>query len=140
MEATPRANVDKVRAQLQAINARDVEAALADVDDAIVYEAPAYRLRVEGKEALGRMFHAVLEKFTETRYEVTAHLETVDTDLVIVEARGDNAVRGTDRRYANRYLHVVRFRDGRMVHWTEHSDPTTYATQVDGDEVAVDGA
>lgn len=133
-----KANIDKVRAQLRAINDRDVEAALADVDEAIVYEAPAYGLRVEGREALGRMFAAVLEKFTETRYEVTEHLETVDPDLVIVEARGDNAVRGTDRRYANRYLHVVRFRDGRIVHWTEHSNPSTYATQVDGTQV--DGA
>src|SRR3954454_7305815 len=127
-----RANVDKVRAQLRAINDRDVDAALADFDDAVVYEAPSYGLRVEGKDALGRMFHAVLEKFTETRYEITEHHETVDPDLVIVEARGDNAVRGTDRRYANHYLHLIRFRDGRMVHWTEHSNATTYAQQVDG--------
>ena len=121
------ANVEAVHRLFQNISAGDVDAALADVADDAVYDAPYYDLLAEGRERWSAMFTGLGQRFSEVHYEVTAHHETVDPDLVIVEARGDNAVAGSDKRYRNSYLHVVRFRDGKIVHWTEYSNPKVFA-------------
>jgi len=54
------------------------------------------------------------------------HFPAVDPELVIVELRGDNQVAGSTTRYRNHYLMFVRFRDGRVAHWREFSNPDVY--------------
>jgi uncharacterized protein len=71
-------------------------------------------------------------RFASVSYEVTATYETVDPDLVIAEVRGDNAVRDADRRYRNHYVMFVRFRDDRVVHWIEYSNPMVYRDATEG--------
>ena len=123
-------NVDAVHRLFEHVSAGDVDAALADVADDAIYAAPYYELLAEGRDRWASMFGGLRERFSEIHYEVTDHHETVDTDLVIVEARGDNAVAGSDKRYRNTYLHLVRFRDGKIVHWTEYSNPKVFSEAV----------
>ena len=62
-----------------------------------------------------------------------AGLEAVrkyNPDLVIVEVRGDNRVRGTDRHYQNLYIMFLYFRDGLVYRWREFSNPDVYRSAV----------
>ena len=117
-----------VEQMLAAVSSGDVDGYLACVDDDIVYEAPYYAEMAprRGRDDLAAMLTNMSTRFASVSYEVTGTFETVDPDLVIAEVRGDNAVRDSDRRYRNRYVMFVRFRDDRVVHWIEYSNPMVY--------------
>lgn len=126
------ANIAAFHEVLAAVNAGDGGRARPHLDPDVAYRAPYYSLEVGGADDLVRMFGALGERFDEVSYTVTDVHPALDPDLLFVEARGDHAVRGTDRRYRNTYLLVVRFRDGRIVEWVEHSDPAVFQAAVLG--------
>jgi ketosteroid isomerase-like protein len=117
-----------VERMLAAVSAGDVDGYLACVDHDVVYEAPYYADMEprRGRGELAAMLTNLSARFTSVAYEVTNTFETVDPDLVIAAARGNNAVRDSDRRYRNHYVMFVYFRDDRVVHWIEYSNPTVY--------------
>jgi ketosteroid isomerase-like protein len=117
-----------VKQMLAAVSGGDVDGYLACVDDDIVYEAPYYAEMAprRGRDELASMLTNLSARFASVSYEVANTFETVDPDLVIAEVRGDNAVRDSDRRYRNHYVMFVRFRDERVVHWIEYSNPMVY--------------
>ena len=117
-----------VEQMLSAVSSGDVDGYLACVDDDIVYDAPYYAEMAprHGRDELASMLTNLSARFASVSYEVTATFETVDPDLVIAEVRGDNVVRDSERRYRNHYVMFVRFRDDRVVHWTEYSNPMVY--------------
>jgi ketosteroid isomerase-like protein len=117
-----------VERMLAAVSSGDVDGYLACVDDDIVYEAPYYAEMAprRGRDELASMLTNLSARFASVSYEITETFETVDPDLVIAEVRGDNAVRDSDRRYRNHYVMFVRFRDDRVVHWIEYSNPMVY--------------
>ena len=121
-------NLAAVRGMLAAVSAGDAQGYLAHVADDVVYEAPWYANfpEMRGRAALAGMLAAVHQRFSSVRYEIVDHFPTLDPDLVIVELRGDNQVAGSDARYRNHYLMFVRFRDGRVAHWREFSNPDVY--------------
>ena len=117
-----------VEQMLGAVSRGDVDGYLACVDDDIVYEAPYYAEMAprRGRDELASMLTNLSARFASVSYEVTNTFETVDPELVIAEVRGDNAVHDSDRRYRNHYVMFVRFRDDRVVHWIEYSNPMVY--------------
>lgn len=121
-------NLATLRSMLAAVSAGDPAAYLAHVADGVVYEAPYYAdlPAVCGREGLAAMLDAVRERFSSVRYDVVDHFPTVDPDLVIAELRGDNQVAKSSVRYRNHYLMFVRFRDGKVAHWREFSNPDVY--------------
>jgi len=119
-------NLDVVRANLAAANARQVATQASTLSDDVIYEAPYYDLLATGKARVVQMYEAVGERFSSIDYRVTASWPTVDPDLVICEVRGDNLVRGSDHRYQNHYIMFVTLRDGLIVRWVEYSDPKVY--------------
>lgn len=127
-------NADVVRTMLACVSVGDVDGYLAHLADDAEYAAPYYpemaprRSRAEIGEMLGNLF----ARFSAVAYTVTETYETTDPDLVICEARGDNQVLGSDRRYRNHYVMFVRFRDDKVARWTEYSDPNVYHRAVDG--------
>ena len=129
---TREANIAAFREVIAAVNAGDGERARPLLDPGVSYRAPYYALEVSGADDLVRMFGALGERFEEIDYTITDVHPALDPDLVFVEAKGDHAVRGSDRRYRNSYLLVVRFRNGRIVDWVEHSDPAVFRAAVVG--------
>jgi ketosteroid isomerase-like protein len=128
---TPVSNLDTARAMLAAFSTGDKQGQLDHCTDDIVYEAPYYvGLRREGKTAFEAMLTAVEARFDSISYVVVDDFPTVDPDLVIVEVRGDNRVRGTERRYQNHYLMFLSFRDGLVYRWREFSNPDVYRAEV----------
>jgi ketosteroid isomerase-like protein len=117
-----------VEQMLAAVSACDVDRYLACVDDDVVYEAPYYAEMEprRGRAELGAMLTNLSARFASVSYEVTRTFETVDPDLVIAEVRGDNVVRDAGRRYRNHYVMFVHFRENRVVHWIEYSNPMVY--------------
>ena len=116
---------------LACFSAGDPQGQLAHCADDIVYEAPYFGLERHGKAELAAMLTAVQERFDEVSYVVVDDFPTVDPDLVIVEVRGDNRVRGGEQRYQNHYIMFLHFRDGLVVRWREFSNPDVYRTAVD---------
>lgn len=121
-----RRNVATTRRLFEAFSAGDTGALVAAVAEDLVYDAPWYDLRREGRAEFAAMLAAVEERFETVLYEVVEVFPLVDPDLVIVEVRSDHAVRGRDRRYRNQYVQFLRFRDGLVVEWREFSNPDAY--------------
>ena len=121
-----RRNVATTVALFEAFSAGDTGALVAAVGDDLVYDAPWYDLRREGRDQFAAMLAAVEERFATVLYEVVEVFPLVDPDLVVVEVRSDHAVRGSDRRYRNQYIQFLRFRDGLVVEWREFSNPDAY--------------
>jgi ketosteroid isomerase-like protein len=122
--------LETVRHMLACFSAGDARGQLDHCADDVVYEAPYYGLERHGKVALADMLTAVQARFDEVSYEIVDHFPTVDPDLVIVEVRGDNRVRGSEQRYRNHYIMFLTFRDGLVVRWREFSNPDVYRTAV----------
>jgi ketosteroid isomerase-like protein len=129
------ANEATVRTMLAEFSAGNPAGQLAHVADDIVYEAPYYNEMAtkRGKAEMAAMLGAVEDRFTSILYEVTAFIPALDPDLVIAEVRGDHAVKDSDRRYQNHYLMLMQFRDGKVVHWREFSNPLEYRRAVMGE-------
>lgn len=129
-----RRNQDVVREMLREFSAGNPAGQLAHCADDIVYEAPYYATMgvKRGKEQLAAMLSAVEERFDSVLYEVVDFIDALDPDVVVAEVRGDHPVRGSDRRYRNHYLMILQFRDGRVVHWREFSNPDEYRRAVLG--------
>lgn len=124
------AQVDTVRHMLASFSTGDAQGQLDHCADEVVYEAPYYGLERHGKAELADMLTAVQARFDEVSYEIVDHFPTVDPDLVIVEVRGDNRVRGSEQRYRNHYIMFLTFRDGLVIRWREISNPDVYRTAV----------
>jgi len=122
--------VDTVRHMLECFSAGDAQGQLDHCADDVAYEAPYYGLERHGRDQLAAMLASVQERFDEVSYVVVDHFPTVDPDLVIVEVRGDNRVRGGEQRYRNHYIMFMYFRDGLVVRWREFSNPDVYRTAV----------
>src|ERR1700738_5221397 len=107
-------NLDTVREMLACFSAGDPQGQLERCTDDVVYEAPYYGLERTGKPALAAMLSAVQERFESVSYVVVDDFPALDPDLVIVEVRGDNRVRGGEQRYQNHYIMFLYFRGGRV--------------------------
>ncbi len=111
----------------RAFSAGDTAALVDAVASDLVYDAPWYDLRREGRDEFASMLAAVEERFESILYEVVETFPLLDPDLVIVEVRSDHSVRGSDRRYRNQYIQFLRFdRDGKVCEWREFSNPDAY--------------
>jgi ketosteroid isomerase-like protein len=122
---------------IKAQNAKDAAGFLACFDEAIVFEAPAYRPDApiaEGKAAMGAMFSTLCEKFSSIDYQLKRFIPALDPDLVIAEVRGNNEVADSDRVYRNDYLFLVTVRGGLIARIFEYSNPNVYARDVNGQE------
>ena len=124
------AHLDTVRHMLECFSAGDPHGPLDHCADDVVYEAPYSAIERRGKTALAVMLAGVQERFDRISYVIVDDFPTVDPDLVIVEVRGDNKVRGGEQRYENHYIMFLDFRDDRVVRWREFSNPDVYRTAV----------
>lgn len=123
-------NIAAFETVMAAVNAGDGEAARPHLDQSVQYEAPWYSLHIKGGDDVVRMFGALGERFASIDYRIVAIHPALDPDLLVVEARGDHAVRNSDRRYQNEYVLFVYFSDGRIVRWVEYSNPEIYKAAV----------
>ena len=117
-----------VREMLASVSRGEHDAYLARLADDVVYEAPFYPEMEprRGRAEVATMLENLMTQFSSVEYTVTQSFESVDPDLVIVEARGDNVVSGTDTHYRNHYVMFVWFSGDAVTRWTEYSNPNVY--------------
>ena len=66
--------------------------------------------------------------FDSFKLEPIEYHECLDPDELIAEYRSEAIVKRNGNEYKNRYIGVLRFRDGKISHWREFHNPQ--ATEV----------
>jgi ketosteroid isomerase-like protein len=101
------------------------------VDD-LVFElpyGPAFMPNpIEGLEAWNQMQLMTFAMFDSFKLESTELHDCLDPDELIAEYRSEAKVKRNGNDYVNRYIGVLRFRDGKISHWREFHNPQ--ATEV----------
>jgi uncharacterized protein len=122
----------------QTLMKRDM-AAFADLwaDDA-VQEMP-FAVGVAGLEPAWRGKKAILTRYNKSipgRRDHVFHIDrlhqTIDPDVIIVEARGKSTISENGRVYDQRYVFIFRLRDGKIVLNREHFNPIIFQKAFDG--------
>jgi ketosteroid isomerase-like protein len=117
------ANEQLWRSVLAAQCGRDKRGLLDLLAEGVIFEAPAYSSRREGRVALAAMFDGMLEHFSKIHYEILRVIQSLDPEMVIAEVRDDNVVAETGKPYRNRYLFLVTCQGGRVTEIVEYSNP-----------------
>ncbi len=117
-------NLDVVREAFAGVGDADAARQLAQYTDDMVLELPFSDppRRVEGKAAASTMLTAAFEVYKMTLTITDVH-ECADPDELVVEFVSDGHMATTGKSYANTYIAVFRFRDGRICHQREFFNP-----------------
>ena len=127
-DAARRAANKKVFAEVQATISAGQFEKLGDfmVDD-LLFElpyGPAFMPNpVEGLEAWNQMQLMTFAMFDSFKLEPIEYHECLDPDELIAEYRSEATVKRNGNEYKNRYIGVLRFRDGKISHWREFHNP-----------------
>lgn len=127
-DAARRAANKQVFAEVQAtISAGRFEELGAFMAEDLVFElpyGPAFMPNpIEGLEAWNQMqlmTFGMFDSFTLSPIEVH---DCLDPDELIAEYRSEAKVKRNGNDYVNRYIGVLRFRDGKITHWREFHNP-----------------
>ena len=132
-DAARRAANKQVFAEVQAtISAGRFDELGAFMADDLVFElpyGPAFMPNpIEGLEAWNQMQLMTFAMFDSFRLEPIEIHDCLDPDELIAEYRSEAKVKRNGNDYLNRYIGVLRFRDGKITHWREFHNPQ--ATEV----------
>jgi ketosteroid isomerase-like protein len=117
-------NLLAVQAAFEGVSAADAERQLANYTDDMVLELPydTPPTRLEGKATvLARLSRAF--RTYKMRIAITEVHECVDPDELIIEFTSEGHMATTGKPYANRYIGVFRFRDGKICAQREFFNP-----------------
>jgi uncharacterized protein len=78
---------------------------------------------IEGLEPWLKMSLMTFKMFRSFELELTEVHECLDPDELVAEYRSDAVVARNGNAYRNRYIGVVRFRDGKISAWREFHNP-----------------
>jgi ketosteroid isomerase-like protein len=122
-------NLDAVRGAFAAIAAGDAALQRTHYTADLVLERPyaSPPKRIDGKEAALTFLAGALGAFALELTIVEVHAG-LDPDALIVEFSGSGTHRPTGSAYANRYIAVFGFRDGRICRQREYYNPAASPT------------
>jgi len=131
-EARRAANREVFASVLGTISAGRFDELAAFMTDDLVFElpyGPAFLPNpIEGLEAWNQMQLMTFQLFSRFTQELLEVHDCVNPDELIAEYRSDAVVARNGNAYRNRYIGVLRFRDGKICAWREYHNPT--ATEV----------
>ena len=110
----------------------DREGLYAVLHDDVVFECPFYddfvpRRGQEVVDMMRRMDDVGGTYFSQERFASHQLIPTGDPNRFIVEVQGDHVIRSTGKPYRNHYFHCLTIDDGKVVRWTEYSNPNEHA-------------
>ncbi|MFM7785227.1 MAG: nuclear transport factor 2 family protein [Gammaproteobacteria bacterium] len=82
---------------------------------------------IEGREAVRRFFDEGQAPMAGLDYRIDAIHDALDPDLLISEYHSVSRHLATGVPYGNRYLGILRFRDGKVCYWREYINPLKIA-------------
>ena len=116
-----------VETVLATVSAGEFGKLAAHVTDDLVFDLPYgppfMPNPVEGRAAWNEMQLMTFKMFSSFRLELVEVHACLDPDELIAEYRSDAVVARNGNSYANRYIGVFRFRDGKISHWREYHNP-----------------
>jgi ketosteroid isomerase-like protein len=87
------------------------------------FARPGMQRKIEGKTAVLTYLVTVMQGVSvDSVSDVVVH-DTADPDVVIVEFEGHGRALKTGEPYDQRYVSVIRTRDGKIVHYKDYWDP-----------------
>ena len=126
-DARRAANRATLTAIMDAITRGDYDDLGSLVTEDLVFElpyGPSFMPNpVEGREAWMAMSTQTFAMFTSFVQHIDEVYDLVDPDVVIAEYHSDATVAHNGNAYRNRYIGVLRFRDGLVCGWKEFHDP-----------------
>jgi uncharacterized protein len=127
-EERRRRNLELVEWSFAAVSRGDVGGQLEHCTEDMVLELPYADppVRLEGKEAIRAHVGPALETFS-FRLDIHRVIECADPDTLVLEYTSEGRVVPSGRAYANSYIGVVQFRDGRICHQREYYNPAVAA-------------
>ena len=87
------------------------------------YARPGMRPRIEGRTAVVSYLMTVGEGLSVDSFDNVVVHETGDPEVVIVEFEAHGRALKVGEPYDQRYISVIRTRDGRMVHYRDYWNP-----------------
>jgi ketosteroid isomerase-like protein len=121
------ANRALFEAVLATISAGEFEKLSQYMTDDLVFDLPYgpdfMPNPIEGLEPWNQMQLMTFQLFDSFRQELLEVHECLDPDELVAEYRSDAVVKRNGNAYRNRYIGVVRFRDGKICAWREFHDP-----------------
>jgi ketosteroid isomerase-like protein len=117
---------DTLRAWLEAIGARDMDACAELLDEHVVVRVPlapeGVPPRIEGRAQFEPLLRAIHTGFASYQW---TNLELYGTDdpEVAIATSGSTVELADGREYLNEYVVYARVRDGRIIEYREYFDP-----------------
>ncbi len=122
-----RANQDVFTSVIETVSAGKFDELGTYMTDDLIFELPYgpdfIPNPIEGLEAWNAMQLMTFKLFSSFVLQLVEVHECVDPDELIFEYRSDAVVERNGNAYKNRYIGVVRFRDGKISHWREFHNP-----------------
>lgn len=87
------------------------------------YARPGMKERIEGREAVVAYLMTVAGSVSVDVVDKVLVHETGDPEVVIVEFEAHGRALKVDEPYHQRYISVIRARDGRMIHYKDYWNP-----------------
>lgn len=132
-DAHREANKQVLVRAMAAISRLDVDAVLAELHDDVVMQLP-YEDAVPDmdKAGFGELLKVMFTMYKQFDITVSDIFELVDPDRLVARYDGDCVGRDKDVRYANRYIGVFAFRNGKMTLWCEYDNPLLAQASIAG--------
>jgi ketosteroid isomerase-like protein len=110
-----------------AISSGDYDALEALVAEDLVFDlpyGPSFMPNpVEGRAEWMEMSRSTFKMFSSFGLEIDEIYDAVEPDLLIAEYHSDAVVAHNENQYKNRYVGILRFRDGQISAWREFHNP-----------------
>lgn len=124
------ANLALFRSVLATISAGEFDRLAEFMTDDLVFDLPYgpdfIPNPIEGLGPWNQMQLMTFKLFTSFALELGEVHECLDPDELVAEYRSNAVVARNGNAYRNRYIGVVRFRDGKISHWREfHNSQAT---------------
>ena len=121
------ANRARFSTVLETVSAGRFEDLGESMTDDLVFELPYgpdfIPNPIEGLEAWNQMQLMTFALFSSFHLELLEFHDCLDPDELIAEDRSEAKVIRNGNDYRNRYIGVLRFRDGKISHWREFHNP-----------------
>ena len=121
-------NTAIIERALTAVANRDLTAYEACLHDDLVLELPygaGQGPTTTDRAGLLGLIGLILSTFSSIHFHIDRAYELAAPDGLIIEYSSD--MRAGDVSYANRYVGIFEFRDGKIARWVEYADPAPFA-------------
>ena len=87
------------------------------------YAPPGFAQRLEGREAIAAHLQSLAGRLEFNSFADVVKHETADPEVVIIEFSGFGRALATGEPYEQRYISVIRVRDGQIIRYQDYWNP-----------------